>query len=344
MVDGMLQGLVSSGFVLVKSPGVIVGPIAKVLGIIYNIFFNFIYGISEHSSLAIAIVLFTLFIKVVLSPLTYNQMKSTYKMQKIQPEINKIKAKYEGKKDRESQQRMAFEMQEVQKKNGISMLGGCLPMIIQLPILYALFYIFQQAYMYIDVIGANYTSIADIILTIPVDLRMQVFTPFAEAVAKTTKTAVDLGVQSNVVSIISQISLSDWSGILASLGDYASKLSPLLEHKHAIEYIFGISVITKPGLSFPGILIPILAAFTTWLSSKSIQPKSADKNDPNYMMTQTMTWMMPAMMGFFSITLPSGLGIYWSVSNLFQIANQKIMEKYFKVKEEKKNEGAGSNG
>ena len=343
MIDGMLQGFLSSVSILARSPGVIVGPIAKFLGIIYNWVFNLIYGLSAESSLAIAIVFFTLFVKLVLSPLTYNQMKSMYKMQKIQPELNKIKGKYEGKKDRESQQRMAVEIQEMQKKNGVSMLGGCLPMIIQLPILYALFYIFQQAYMYIDVIGVTYKGIADIILTIPVDLRMQVFTPFAETVAKSAKAAVDLGVQADVVSVVSGISLSQWNGILVSIGGYASQLRPLLEHKHSIEYILGISVITTPGFSFPGIIIPLLAAFTTWLSSKSIQAPT-DKNDPNYLMTQTMTWMMPIMMGFFSATMPSGLGIYWSVSNLFQIANQKIMAGYFKHKDKKMQGEAGSNG
>lgn len=56
-------------------------------------------------------------------------------------------------------------------------MGGCLPMLIQLPILYALYYIFQNAYVYVDVIGNNYTDIANAIIQIPAALRMEAFTP-----------------------------------------------------------------------------------------------------------------------------------------------------------------------
>ena len=62
---------------------------------------------------------------------------------------------------------MALELQEFQKKNGISMLSGCLPLLIQLPILYALFYIFQQAYLYVDVIAQNYTEITNVLTSAP---------------------------------------------------------------------------------------------------------------------------------------------------------------------------------
>ena len=159
-----------------RTPGIIVGPVANFLGVIYNAVFNFIYGFVQANSLGIAIILFTLLVKTVLIPLSYKQQKSTFAMQKLQPEMNKIKEKYSGKKDAESQQKMALEMQKLQKDNNISMFGGCLPLLVQLPILYALFYIFQQAYLYIDVVGMNYQAITDLLLSMPVDLRLDVFT------------------------------------------------------------------------------------------------------------------------------------------------------------------------
>ncbi|MCI1959967.1 MAG: YidC/Oxa1 family membrane protein insertase, partial [Clostridia bacterium] len=136
-----------------KKPGVIIGPIAKFLGIIYNAMFNIIYNISPAYSLGFAIILFTIVIKLVLTPLTLKQQRSAYSMSKLQPEMNKIKKKYAGKKDIESQQKMSLELQKLQKDNNVSMFGGCLPSLIQLPILYALFYIFQQAFNYVDVVN-----------------------------------------------------------------------------------------------------------------------------------------------------------------------------------------------
>ena len=127
----------------VRTPGVIIGPIARVLGIVYNALFNIIYSISPMNSLGIAIILFTLIVKSIFFPLLVKQQKSTLAMQKLQPEMAKIKKKYENKKDLESQQKMSMEMQKLQKDNNVSMLGGCLPLLVQLPILYALYYIFQ---------------------------------------------------------------------------------------------------------------------------------------------------------------------------------------------------------
>ena len=135
---------------------------------------------TSAGTLGLAIIIFTLVVKLILFPLMVKQQKSSFKMQMLQPELNKIRKKYEGKTDQISQQRMAFEMQEFQKKNGISMVSGCLPMLIQLPILYALFYLFQNAYVYVDAIGQNYTEIANAIINIPKELRLEAFQPYAQ--------------------------------------------------------------------------------------------------------------------------------------------------------------------
>ena len=68
-----------------SSPGFIVGPIAKLMGIVYDWLFNFIYSFSETGSLVMAIILFTILVKLVLFPLSYKQIKGTYRMQMLQP-------------------------------------------------------------------------------------------------------------------------------------------------------------------------------------------------------------------------------------------------------------------
>ena len=171
----------NTGVLLVlRKPNFVFGAIANILGIIYNALFNFIYGISTNGSLGIAIILFTIIVKFILFPLMIKQQRSSFKLQQLQPEMNKIRAKYKDKKDQLSQQKMALELQEFQKKNGISMLSGCLPLLIQLPILYALFYIFQQAYLYVDVIAQNYTEITNVLNSAPETVRTAVFQPYLE--------------------------------------------------------------------------------------------------------------------------------------------------------------------
>lgn len=340
--EGLLSyAMQTDGLLVTKTPGFIVGPIATFLGVIYNALFDFIYGIFQSGSLGIAIILFTLLVKLVLTPLLFKQQKSTYKMQKLQPEMNKIKEKYSKKKDQESQQKMALELQEFQKKNGISLMGGCLPLLIQLPILYALFYIFQQAYLYVDVVGANYNAIAEVIMKIPVDERMNIFSGYAMQVANVIKVPIDLGVAGDIVKVINELTINDWNLVLSQIGDVGNQLSPLLEQKNSIEYFFGIHLVYKAGLGFPGIFIPILAGGTTWLSSKMItKGQNLDPNDPTAGTMKMMNIVMPLMMGFMTITMPAGLGLYWTISNVFQMAQQLLLQKYFKAKDAKEAKGA----
>ena len=326
----------TTALLAIRNPGVIVGPIAKIMGIFYNWLFNIIYGATQTNALGITIIFFTLIVKIILTPLIVKQQKSTFAMQRLQPEMNKIKKKYENKKDAESQQRMAYEMQKLQKDNNISMFGGCLPLLIQLPILYALFYIFQQAYMYVDVVSQNYDSIANVVLSMPTDLRMDVFADIASKHIS-SKMTLDLSVADDIKALIGQITQAEWSTILTNASDYASSLQPLLTEKTGIEYFLGISVVENPGLNFPAIIVPIASAASTFLSSKIMMSKNTASMDDNPAMQsmKMMNYIMPIMMGVMAISLPAGLGIYWTVSNIFQTAQTVLINKYFKAKGEK---------
>lgn len=325
----------------VRQPGKIVGPFADLMGKVYNLLFELLHSNTSAGSLGLAIIIFTLIVKLILFPLMVKQQKSSFKMQALQPELMKIRKKYEGKTDQMSQQRMAFEMQEFQKKNGVSMVSGCLPMLIQLPILYALFYLFQNAYVYVDVIGHNYTDIANAIVNIPVSLRMEVFQPFAREFANAYKNVaiikdgIDMGQVNEVVMLVNYLKPDDWNVILQNLGDAGSSLVPLLATKSSIETFLTIPLVSKAGLHFPGIIIPIAAGTTTWLQSKimmMMNPQNSDTGNPAAAMTKSMLYTMPIMMGVFAINMPAGLGLYWTISNLFGILQQVILSKHYKKK------------
>lgn len=325
----------------VRQPGKIVGPFADLMGKVYNLLFELLHSNTSAGSLGLAIIIFTLIVKLILFPLMVKQQKSSFKMQALQPELMKIRKKYEGKTDQMSQQRMAFEMQEFQKKNGVSMVSGCLPMLIQLPILYALFYLFQNAYVYVDVIGHNYTDIANAIVNIPVSLRMEVFQPFAREFANAYKNVaiikdgIDMRQVNEVVMLVNYLKPDDWNVILQNLGDAGNSLVPLLATKSSIETFLTIPLVSKAGLHFPGIIIPIAAGITTWLQSKimmMMNPQNSDSGNPAAAMTKSMLYTMPIMMGVFAINMPAGLGLYWTISNLFGILQQVILSKHYKKK------------
>ncbi|MGL4791710.1 MAG: YidC/Oxa1 family membrane protein insertase, partial [Anaerotignaceae bacterium] len=262
----MIETLLGSAAIelAARTPGMIVGPIASFLGIIYNGVFNLIYDVVQSNSLGLAIIVFTILVKTVLFPLTVKQQKSTFEMQKLQPEMNKIKKKYENKKDPESQQKMALEMQKLQKDNNVSMFGGCLPLLVQLPILYALFYIFQQAYLYIDVIGANYNSITEVLLAMPVDLRLDIFTD----IIINKKLTIDVASSTDMITLVNTLTSSEWNTVLANAGSFTSQLTDLLANKAHMESFLGISLVQNAGTGIPGIIVPLVAGGTTFLSSK----------------------------------------------------------------------------
>ena len=122
------------------------------------------------SNYGLVILLMTLFIKLLISPLTIKSYKSSAKMQVIKPEMDKINAKYPNEKDAMKKQQATMELYQ---KAGISPMGGCLPMLLQMPILFAMFRFFpasielrQQKFLWADDLSA-YDSIWDFGVNIP---------------------------------------------------------------------------------------------------------------------------------------------------------------------------------
>ena len=122
------------------------------------------------SNYGLVILLMTLLIKLILSPLTIKSYKSTAKMQVIKPEVDKLNEKYPNEKDAMKKQQA---MMELYRKAGISPMGGCLPMLLQMPILFAMFRFFpasielrQQKFLWADDLSA-YDSIVDFGFNVP---------------------------------------------------------------------------------------------------------------------------------------------------------------------------------
>lgn len=310
-----------------KDPGFIVGPISKILGIIINFVFKFVYMITTDHSLGLTIILFTIIVRLLLIPLNYKQQKSMYIMQKIQPEMKKIQEKYKGNKDPEVAKKMQMEMTKLYSKHNYNPIGGCLPLFIQLPIFVALYFIMKNSYLFVSDIGNLYTEIANQILATPnyADVLVPIVTPLVPK-----GMTIDISQTTDLLKALNKFSPADWSAIQAGLPSL--DISNLLAQKSSIEFFFGINLAEPVGLSFPKVLLAILSGATTFLSSWVISRKNKS-DDPNMKLQQRIiNIVMPIMMTVFTISIPCGVAIYWIVGNLVQIVQQIFLSKYCEKK------------
>jgi len=318
-----------------RDQSAILKPISIFFGWILNFFFEITYSFTTDNSLGISIILLTIVTRFLMLPLALKAQKSTAKMQALQPEVDKIKKKYEGQKDTESQQKMTQEIQLLWSKNGVSMFGGCLPLLIQMPLFFALNFVMRQSFLFITKLGDMYERIGVLLKMVP--YRYNVLAPLAKPhIPKGYSPDPDLSVITDLVKVLNKFDKSDWNKLLTSdviinaPAQVQNYIAELLTEKNAIEMFFGINLLEKPGLEFPGVLIPIFSVLFMFLSSflMNIQQKPTDPQAKT--MQRTMMIFMPLLFGWSTVNLPAGVGLYWTVSNVFQIGQQFILNKFYK--------------
>ena len=289
-------------------------PLGFIIGFIYDLVQN--YGL--------AIILFTIVVKLILLPLNIKSQKAMRKQQKIQPIIAALQTKYANDKEK-----LQTEMMKVYKENNVSMAGGCLPMLIQMPILIGLYHVIQRPITYI----AGVTDWTDKLKKTVEGIRDTVATLHPELLGEYAAPASG----DNIVKM-GQITLSKWCSALGEHLEWAFNFDFLgldLSRKpsDAISPLFSgdfsnMSVILL-------ILIPVFAVLTTWLSSKYMQSQNktaANGNEQAQQMTSSMNVIMPLMTGYFTFILPSGMGLYWITSSVVQFIQQIALNKYFDKK------------
>ena len=150
-----------SSILLTPYDGAILGPIAKFLGWILNWIYVFTSEVLGIENVGLSIILLTLVIYTLMLPFTYKQQKFSKMSQKMQPELKKIQDKYKGKKDEASMMAMNQETQMLYQKYGISPMGSCGQMLIQMPIWLALFRVFNNVPAYVTSVKDKFVGIAD---------------------------------------------------------------------------------------------------------------------------------------------------------------------------------------
>ncbi len=345
----MLPELLAVSRNVMKDPGVIVGPIAWILGHVINFFFNIIHAIGiESHSLGISIILLTIFTRCLMIPLSYKQQKSMFKMQALSPELKKIQDKYkDSMSDPEIQRKMQMETQKLYSENNVSPFSGCLPMLIQLPIFLGLYHVMQNPFKYIDVINQVYSQISTFVLTAAqTDTSvLELVRSFGQIGSVPDGTSIDVSVFNRIINILGPEEMNQLKTAIAS-----ADFNTVCEQKDKIEYFLGLNLTETVGFTLsPKLIIPILSGLTTFLSTWLMSKKNASTDPAMKSQQRIMNITMPLMMAWITTSLPGGIGIYWIASNLFQLCQQFFLNKHFEklgtadiiVPKEKKNKKGG---
>ena len=317
--------------VLTKA-GSILGPISTVLGYVMDILFRFTSSFGVFN-VGLCIILFTIVMKTLMIPLTIKQQKTTKLMSVMNPEIQAIQKKYKGKSDQESMQRQNVEIQAVYEKYGTSMTGGCLPLLIQMPILLALYRVIYNIPAYVPSVRVYFDNVVTPLMgQADYAQKLQEITNIATACGgKLDK--FDFTNANRLVDMLYKFSTAQWGELQAlfpAISDVIGQNAAVVERMNTF---LGLNMAEAPGWvpSFAWI-IPVLAAVSQWFSTKLMsgnQPStSADAENPMAQSMKTMTTTMPLFSAFICITMPAGLGIYWIATSVVTIIQQLIVNAY----------------
>lgn len=342
---------------LTKYDGKFIGPVAKVLGYLME----GIYWVLDKlhiGNVGLAIILFTIAIYLLLLPLTIKQQKFSKLSAKITPEINAIRAKYKGKTDQESMMAMQAETKAVYAKYGVSQSGTCLQLLIQMPILFALYRVIYAVPAYVGSLKNTFRPAVDAIVgqgQAGLDVLRQfssvdsyfkdVKSDSFQALFTAEDALSNLKVTDRVVDLLNRATTEEWTSLKSSLPEISDQISNTQSVVDKINHFGNLNIANTPVSTmtdafskgaffvvFCALLIPVLAAVTQFINVK-LMPNAADNGngkDDNPMASsmKTMNTIMPLMSAFISLNLPIGMGIYWIAGAVVRTIQQIIINKH----------------
>ena len=219
-----------SALLLTAYGGSILGPIAQFLGWIMDKIYVFLANLGIEN-IALTIIIFTFFIYICMFPLTYKQQKFAVLTRKMQPEMKVIQDKYKGSRDQATMQKQQEETQALYDKYGISPTGSCIYMLIQMPILFALYRVFYNVPAYITSVKNVFSSLVEgIMATDGYADKMQTIYESANLRLQTTPdfTSSDSSAVSDfIVDVLYKLSSSGWQDVTSSFPDLTSSIEIL---------------------------------------------------------------------------------------------------------------------
>ena len=269
---------------------------------------------------AIALFIFALVLQIVLFPLGIKQQKNSVKQASLRPKEMAIRKKYAGRNDKPTQQKLNEEIMELYQRENFNPMGGCLPMLIQLPILFSLYNVVISPLKYICGFGAE--TIKNIQLKVYEILQakgIEGFEAFAEG--KTVS-------QINLITKMRELGLTNFVGengeaitesVLPDFTIFGGKLDLSMI---PIQHLWSILLLI-PALTL------VVTYGSTWISRKLMyNPNPEAQNDISM---KIMNLSMPLLSVYISFTVPATIGLYWIFRSILGVLQQLALSKMFPI-------------
>lgn len=302
----------------------IIMPIAQVLGYIFNLLFEAL-SFLHIGNVAIAIILFTIIVKLCMLPLSIKQQKLAKLNSVMSPEIRAINEKYKDKKnDQNAMMKMQEETKAVYEKYGVSQMGGCVQMLIQMPILLALYQVFRFIPLYITQLKNLFTAfLTDNGGIMSASGYTDTMKQFGENIDWTNV--------NTAITEINKFSTENWD----ALRDAFPAFSDIIANSHAsleqMNTFLGINMSQEPGFGLTlAFLIPVLSGLSQFISVKVAQGNTqVDDDNPMAASMRMTTYIFPLMSAFIAISVPAGLGLYWIATSVIQTIITVFINRYY---------------
>ena len=326
---------------LTKSTTFIIGPVATLLGYIMNGIF-WVQSQIGIESIGLCIILFTIVIYMLLMPLTIKQQKFSKLQSKMNPELQAIQKKYKDKRqDQAAMMKMNEETQAVYQKYGVNPMGSCLQLIIQMPILFALYRVIWNIPAYVGTVKNACLPLAQALMNVS---GAQDF--MAEIASKNAVSFKEM-TELTLIDVLYKFKPENWSALLKQFPDLSSLITSTQGDVDRMNYFLGLNIADSPASIFQtaiaagsvlmiiaALLVPVLSALTQWLNTKLMstqndtQPTSGGAADTMAATMKSMNVMMPIMSAVFCFTLPVGMGIYWIIGAVVRSIQQLVVNKH----------------
>ena len=269
---------------------------------------------------AIALFIFALVLQIVLFPLGIKQQKNSVKQASLRPKEMAIRKKYAGRNDKPTQQKLNEEIMELYQRENFNPMGGCLPMLIQLPILFSLYNVVISPLKYICGFGAE--TIKNIQLKV-YEILQAAGTEGFEAFAEGKRVS-----QINLITKMRELGLTNFVGengqaiTESMLPDFTIFGGKLDLSMIPIQHLWSILLLI-PALTL------VVTYGSTWISRKLMyNPNPEAQNDISM---KIMNLSMPLLSVYISFTVPATIGLYWIFRSILGVLQQLALSKMFPI-------------
>ena len=292
-----------------------------------GIFLGWITKVMPANSYILTLFIFAIIMEIVLLPFSVKQQKNSIKQAHLKPKEMAIRKKYAGRNDQATQQKVTAEIQELYQKENFNPMGGCLPLLIQLPILVVLYWIVVDPMQYVLGMSTELTSVLHSYITSSADvgglgLKLQATNGSIEVLSKVKDLGVEAfeGIRSfcqNGDAVFAEVERIAGADLNFNIGSINFGVTPAFDFSSVNAWL---------------LLIPVLTFFVYFFSMRinrklQFQPTQSADDRQKACSNNMMDFTMPLMSVWMTFIVPAAVGVYWIFKSIIGVGKQFIMSK-----------------